>query len=47
MLVFVIEDQPYNWVAHLSENLFFVLLTMAPPSQEFEPPANSGAVHFS
>lgn len=39
--MFVIQHQPHGWRTS-GENLFVVLLMMAPPSQELEPPANPG-----
>jgi hypothetical protein len=43
MLGFVIQNHPHRSGANLGgENLFVVLLVMAPPSQELEPPANPG-----
>ncbi len=42
MLTFVIEDQQDCAAADSGENLFVVLLVMAPLYQELEPPAIPG-----
>ena len=40
VLAFVIHNQPRRTARSSGENLFVVLLVIAPPSQELEPPIN-------
>ena len=47
MLAGVIQSHPNRTGLDLGENLFVVLLVMAPSSQELEPPANPGRFSFA
>ena len=47
VIALVIQHHPYRSLADFRRNLFVVLLILAPPSQELEPPALPGAFKFS